>query len=160
MANAIPAEQIKLIVFDLDGTLIDSRRDLATAVNAMLGEMGRPALPDKVVAEETGSGLNRAIVDGHARGIGMGEAVGAYLLASAPRHQNLSVTAAAARLGIPLTVHVAIGTDIIHMHPEASGAAIGATSLRDFRRFVSNVARLAGGAYLNCGSRSSCRRSS
>jgi len=104
------------------------------------------------MAEETGSGLNRAIVDGHARGIGMGEAVGAYLLASAPRHQDLSVTAAAARLGIPLTVHVAIGTDIIHMHPEASGAAIGATSLRDFRRFVSNVARLAGGAYLNCGS--------
>ena len=84
--------------------------------------------------------------------MGLGEAVGAYLLAAAPAHANLSVTAAAARLGIPLTVHVAIGTDIIHMHPDASGAAIGETSLRDFRRFVSNVSRLAGGAYLNCGS--------
>ena len=56
------------------------------------------------------------------------------------------------RLGIPVTVHVAIGTDIIHMHPQASGAAIGEASLRDFRYFVSSVARLEGGVYLNCGS--------
>ena len=64
----------------------------------------------------------------------------------------MSVAAAAAELGIPLTVHVAIGTDIIHMHPAASGAALGEGSLRDFRYFVSNVARLDGGVYLNCGS--------
>ena len=51
-----------------------------------------------------------------------------------------------------MTVHVAIGTDIIHMHPDASGAAIGEGSLRDFRYFVSNVARLESGVYLNCGS--------
>ena len=51
-----------------------------------------------------------------------------------------------------MTVHVAIGTDIIHMHPDASGAALGEGSLRDFRYFVSNVARLRGGVYLNCGS--------
>ena len=60
--------------------------------------------------------------------------------------------AAAARLQIPVTVHVAIGTDIIHMHPAASGAALGEGSLRDFRYFVSNVARLERGVYLNCGS--------
>ena len=60
--------------------------------------------------------------------------------------------AAAARLEIPVTVHVAVGTDIIHMHPAASGAAIGEGSLRDFRYFVSNVARLERGVYLNCGS--------
>jgi hypothetical protein len=59
---------------------------------------------------------------------------------------------AANRLKIPLTVHVAVGTDIIHMHPAASGAAIGDTSLRDFRYFTSCVARLTGGVYLNCGS--------
>ena len=58
----------------------------------------------------------------------------------------------AADLGVPLTVHVAIGTDIIHMHPAASGAALGEGSLRDFRYFVSNVARLERGVYLNCGS--------
>ena len=51
-----------------------------------------------------------------------------------------------------MTVHVAIGTDIIHMHPAASGAALGEGSLRDFRYFVSNVARLERGVYLNCGS--------
>ena len=62
------------------------------------------------------------------------------------------MAATAAELGIPLTVHVAIGTDIIHMHPAASGAALGEGSLRDFRYFVSNVARLDGGVYLNCGS--------
>ena len=60
--------------------------------------------------------------------------------------------ATAARLGIPVTVHVAIGTDVIHMHPTASGAAVGEGSLRDFRYFTSNVARLEGGVYLNCGS--------
>lgn len=73
IANSIPAASIKLIVFDLDGTLIDSRRDLATAVNAMLGEMGRPALPEEVVAEYVGDGagmlVRRALgdpVDEHA----------------------------------------------------------------------------------------------
>lgn len=57
IVNPIPAASIKLIVFDLDGTLIDSQRDLATAVNAMLAEMGRPALPEKVVAEYVGDGV-------------------------------------------------------------------------------------------------------
>src|SRR5262245_1704217 len=69
-----------------------------------------------------------------------------------PRHADRSLAVAAHRLGIPLTVHVAIGTDIIHMHPKASGAAIGDASLRDFRYFTSCVARLTGGVYLNCGS--------
>ena len=69
-----------------------------------------------------------------------------------PPHQHVSVLAAAARLEIPVTVHVAIGTDIVHMHPAASGAALGEGSLRDFRYFVSNVARLSGGVFLNCGS--------
>jgi hypothetical protein len=59
---------------------------------------------------------------------------------------------AAHRLTVPLTVHVALGTDITHMHPAASGAAIGETSLRDFRYFASCVARLDGGVYINCGS--------
>ena len=64
----------------------------------------------------------------------------------------MSLLAAAARLEVPVTVHVAIGTDIIHMHPAASGAALGEGSLRDFRYLTSSVAKLAGGVYLNCGS--------
>jgi hypothetical protein len=104
------------------------------------------------MAEETGRLLNHAINDGVAKGLGLGQAVAAYLQSANPPHARVSVTAAAARLQIPLTIHVGVGTDIIHMHPAASGAALGDGSLRDFRYFVSNVARLEGGVYLNCGS--------
>jgi hypothetical protein len=104
------------------------------------------------MAEETGRLLNAAIVDGIARGEGLGQAVCRYLVEKQPQFARASVLASAGRLGIPVTVHVALGTDIIHMHPAASGAAIGEGSLRDFRYFVSNVARLERGVYLNCGS--------
>lgn len=104
------------------------------------------------MAEETGRDLNAAIAEGVARGLGIGQSVGAWLRRASPPHAHLSVVLAAERLGVPVTVHVAIGTDIIHMHPTASGAAIGEGSLRDFRYFVSNVAALQGGVYLNCGS--------
>jgi len=104
------------------------------------------------MAEETGGLLNSAITDGVGAGMGIGQAVGHYLRTMKPPHEASSIAAAAARLAIPLTVHVAIGTDIIHMHPDASGAALGEGSLRDFRYFVSNVARLERGVYLNCGS--------
>lgn len=103
------------------------------------------------MAEET-AGLNGIIARGVADGQGIGQAVGRHLVESRPPFVDVSVVAGAWRLGIPVTVHVAIGTDIIHMHPEASGAAIGEGSLRDFRYFVSSVASLEGGVYLNCGS--------
>jgi hypothetical protein len=104
------------------------------------------------MADETGRLLNAAINDGVTAGLGLGQAVGKRLREMKPQHDSLSILAAAARLDIPVTVHVAIGTDIIHMHPAASGAALGEGSLRDFRYFVSNIARLAGGVFLNCGS--------
>ncbi|HLG59037.1 MAG TPA: hypothetical protein VI485_27090 [Vicinamibacterales bacterium] len=104
------------------------------------------------MAEETGRLLNEIIGRAAAAKHGLGQAVGAYLSESNPSHADRSLVVAAHRLGIPVTAHVAIGTDIIHMHPDASGAAIGDTSLRDFRYFTSSVARLTGGVYLNCGS--------
>jgi hypothetical protein len=104
------------------------------------------------MADETGTLLNEAISEGVARGLGIGQAVAARLLALDPPHAGISLLATAARLEIPVTVHVAIGTDVIHMHPRADGAALGEGSLRDFRYFVSNVARLNRGVYLNCGS--------
>ena len=85
-------------------------------------------------------------------GLGIGQAVTRFVASTEPQFARSSILAAAARLDIPITVHVAIGTDIIHMHPAASGAALGEGSLRDFRYFVSNVARLERGVYLNCGS--------
>jgi Deoxyhypusine synthase len=104
------------------------------------------------MAEETGRLLNGAITEGVAAGLGLGQSVTRFLASRSPQYARFSVLAAAARLDIPVTVHVAVGTDIIHMHPAASGAAIGEGSLRDFRYFVSNVARLERGVYLNCGS--------
>lgn len=104
------------------------------------------------MAEETGRLLNAAIADGVASGLGLGQAVCRFVAARQPQFARASVLAAAERIGVPVTVHVAMGTDIIHMHPTASGAALGEGSLRDFRYFVSNVARLERGVYLNCGS--------
>ena len=106
------------------------------------------------MAEETGSILNEAIAEGHRNGQGLGEAVGRYINRSKGRFPNraTSILATGSKLGIPVTVHVAVGTDIIHMHPSADGAAIGATSLLDFRRLAAVVARMEGGVYLNIGS--------
>jgi hypothetical protein len=104
------------------------------------------------MADETGRELNQAIAEGVSAGLGLGQAVAAHLANRRPPYAHLSVLASSARLGIPVTVHVAVGTDIIHMHPAASGEAIGAGSLRDFRYLTSFVSQLAGGVYLNCGS--------
>src|SRR5215510_4792824 len=104
------------------------------------------------MAEETGTQLNAILKSASDKNLGFGQAVGAYLSEMKPPHADRSLAVAAHRFGVPLTVHVAVGTDIIHMHPKASGAAIGDSSLRDFRYFVSSVARLTGGVYLNCGS--------
>jgi len=104
------------------------------------------------MAEETGRALNGAINTGVAAGLGLGQSVVGYLHQLQPPYAGVSVLASAGRLEIPVTAHVAIGTDIIHMHKDASGAALGEGSLRDFRYVVSSVARLEHGVYLNCGS--------
>ena len=104
------------------------------------------------MAEETGTLLNEAIRAARAGNRGLGQGVAAFLAERQPKYGSKSLAVAAHRLGVPLTVHVAVGTDIIHMHPAASGADIGETSLRDFRYFTACVARLTGGVYLNCGS--------
>ena len=104
------------------------------------------------MADETGVLLNQAIREGTERGQGLGQAVAASLAARNPPHADRSLAIAAHRHAIPVTVHVALGTDITHMHQAASGAAIGEASLRDFRYFTSSVARLNRGVYLNCGS--------
>jgi hypothetical protein len=104
------------------------------------------------MARETAEVLNGAIARGDAAGLGMGEAVGRAILAGRYPHKRRSILAAAARLGIPVTVHVAIGTDIHHMHPSADGAALGATSYRDFELLTRLVAVLEGGVLFNIGS--------
>ncbi len=106
------------------------------------------------MAEETGREMNAAIREGRARGWGMGEALAHALAARAAlpgRDQSLLL--AGRRLGVTVTVHVAIGTDIIHQHPDADGAALGETSFRDFKRLAAAIPSLHdGGVVLNLGS--------
>jgi len=97
------------------------------------------------MAEETNRLINRAIRDGAKRGVGLGQAVGMMIRKSRLPFRRLSLLATCGELHVPATVHVAIGTDIIHQTARADGAAIGQTSLADFRRLVGVVAKLGGG---------------
>jgi deoxyhypusine synthase len=128
--------------------------DLELALMGRTSEDVGPALDDGSfgMARETSELLNGAIAAGHAAGLGMGEAVGGAILAGRFPHKDRSLLATAARLGIPVTVHAAIGTDIHHMHPSADGAALGATSHRDFETLTRLVAALEGGVLFNIGS--------
>jgi len=104
------------------------------------------------MAAETAVALNGAAARAAASGAGLGHELGcAALVAKLPCVQH-GLLAAAARLGLPATVHVALGTDTVHMHANADGAAIGAASLADFRLLAAVVAKLSGGVYLNVGS--------
>jgi len=103
-------------------------------------------------ARETGEVLNTAIRIGAEKNIGLGRAVGEMLLERDFPFNRHSLLVQALKLDIPVTVHVAVGTDIIHIHPGADGAATGKTSHHDFRIFCSLVSRLDGGVYLNIGS--------
>ncbi|AAR35462.1 hypothetical protein KVP06_10515 [Geobacter sulfurreducens] len=105
------------------------------------------------MAEETGSHINRALREGVARGLGYGESVGRFIVENNNPHRASSLLATCVEHDIPVTVHVAVGTDIIHQHPEADGAVIGEATFRDFRLLTSVVADLGdGGVYLNVGS--------
>ncbi|MBP6774250.1 MAG: hypothetical protein KA154_14725 [Gemmatimonadaceae bacterium] len=106
------------------------------------------------MAEETGRGLNGAFVAGMQNQWGMGESVARNLAQHEPlAHGDLSLTYQCWRLGVPATIHAALGAEIIHQHPAANGAAIGDTSHRDFRRLAASIATLHdGGVVLNVGS--------
>ncbi len=104
------------------------------------------------VTRETAEFLNPCAVDAAARDIGLAQAVGEKILASGGPHVDQSVLAQAVKMGIPVTAHVAVGTDVIHLHPNADGAAIGKASMQDFRVFAGVTARLQHGVYLNVGS--------
>jgi hypothetical protein len=103
------------------------------------------------MARETGELIHEALAAVDAE-TGLGAAVGRRLLEVKAPHAARSILATAARLGVPATAHVAIGTDIVHMRPGASGAALGQASFVDFRLLTAVVADLSGGVYLNAGS--------
>ena len=130
-------------VHDLELAMIgQTSEDVAEALDA--GDFG--------MAGDTAERLNRAIAAGAEDGLGMGAAIGREIETGRYRHKDRSILAAAARAEIPVTVHAAIGTDIHHMHAGADGAALGATSYRDFETLTGLVATLERGVYLNVGS--------
>jgi hypothetical protein len=107
------------------------------------------------MAEETGAGINEIAKLAHRIRIGYGEAAGQYLTSGilSPKHPEVSVLVAAYQHRIPVTVHLAIGTDIPHIHPAADGSVLGDATFHDFRLFCELVRRMhGGGAYLNWGS--------
>jgi hypothetical protein len=106
------------------------------------------------MADETGREMNAAFVAGQENQYGMGEALGRALDGRGDlAHPELSILLQAQRLGVPATVHAALGAEIIHQHPAANGAAIGDTSHRDFRRLAASLSDLDdGGVVLNVGS--------
>jgi len=110
-------------------------------------ELGKGAFG---MAEETGRYINKAIKKGAASGLG--RAVGSMIAGSRFPHRDKSILAAGARLDLPVTVHVALGTDIVHIHPQMDAAATGEASMHDFKLFASVVSALEGGVYLNVGS--------
>ncbi len=105
------------------------------------------------MASETCDGINQIISQAYDEELGYGEAVGKYLVENYAPNQTLSLLAMAYKMNIPFTVHVAVGTDIVHQHETADGAAIGECSLRDFRILCNQLKDLnEGGVFLNFGS--------
>ncbi|HWI40277.1 MAG TPA: hypothetical protein VNX25_02170 [Verrucomicrobiae bacterium] len=131
-------------VHDYEISLIgETSEDVAAALHS--GMFG--------MAEETGRDINRALKQGVTKKLGFGEALGSFIIDSGNPHRDFSLLALCAERGIPATVHVAIGTDIVHQHPEADGAVIGAATFTDFRIFTTVVGALGqGGVFLNVGS--------
>jgi hypothetical protein len=101
--------------------------------------------------QETGR-MNEIIRTGAVQGMGLGEALGREILHGPFPHKEISLLAAGVRLGVPVTVHVGIGYDILHEHPNCDGAALGQTSYQDFLIFTESVSHLEGGVLLNFGS--------
>ena len=131
------------VIHDVEMALMGSTsEDVAAELDS--GDFG--------MSGETASFINGAVARGVKAGYGFGESVGRALLASKFPYVKESIIAAACSRNIPVTVHVAMGTDIIHMHPSCDGAAFGEGSHRDFRLLTDVVGSLQGGAYLNVGS--------
>jgi hypothetical protein len=137
MNGAAPFHDLELAVFG--GTSEDVAEELPR------GRFG--------FADEPAGLYNEAARGAAREGRGLGEVLAEEVASRAPPERaRWSVLAACHRAGVPLTVHVAIGTDVVHLHPSADGAALGAASFLDFRRFLGTVAELEGGVYVNVGS--------
>jgi hypothetical protein len=128
--------------------------DFETAYQGETSEDVQKGLDDGSfgMVDETSRLMNGILAEGVKAGLGAGEALGLAINKANYPNRHLSIMATAAELDIPVTVHIALGTDIIHQHPTANGAVLGEASYSDFQRFASVVAKLEGGVALNIGS--------
>jgi hypothetical protein len=150
LVDAMRRGLISALAFNGAGAI----HDFETAYQGETSEDVQRGLDDGSfgMVDETSRLMHAALAAGVAAGLGAGEALGRAILDGHFPNRNLSLLATGAELGIPVTTHIAIGTDIIHQHPAANGAILGEASYRDFQRLASVIAQLEGGAVLNFGS--------
>jgi hypothetical protein len=150
LVDAMRRGIIAAIAFNGAGAI----HDFETAYQGETSEDVQRGLDDGSfgMVDETSRLMHAALDAGVKAGLGAGEALGRAILDGHFPNRHLSILATGAELGIPITVHIALGTDIIHQHPAANGAVMGEASYRDFQRFASVVAHLEGGVVLNIGS--------
>jgi hypothetical protein len=151
LKTLIDADVITAVAMNGSAAIHDFEVSLVGATSEDVGAVLHSG--DFGFSEETGGGMNRALRAALDKGVGFGEAVGRHIIDAGHPYREYSLLAACVEKEIPVTVHVAMGTDIIHQHPEADGAVTGEMSFRDFRLLTSVVADLGeGGVWLNVGS--------
>ena len=148
LVDAMRSGIVHAVAFNGAGAI----HDFETAFQGETSEDVQRGLDDGTfgMADETGRLMNAAYAKGVAAGLGAGEALGVTMGGFPNKH--LSILRTGTELGLPVTVHIALGTDIIHQHPTANGAVLGEASFRDFQKFAGVVASLEGGVVLNVGS--------
>jgi hypothetical protein len=150
LVDAMKRGIISAVAFNGAGAI----HDFETAYQGETSEDVQRGLDDGSfgMVDETSRLMNGALADGVARGLGAGQTLGEFIRGEKFAQRDLSILHTGVGNDIPVTVHIAIGTDIIHQHPTANGAVLGEATYRDFQRFASVVAKLDGGVVLNFGS--------
>ncbi|MDT8440446.1 MAG: hypothetical protein RQ723_02155, partial [Desulfuromonadales bacterium] len=150
LKSLIEADVITAVAMNGSAAIHDFEVSLIGATSEDVGAVLHAG--DFGFSEETGGGMNRALKAALSAGVGFGSAIGRHIVDNEHAYRESSLLAACIDKGIPVSVHVAIGTDIIHQHPEFDGAVTGEMSARDFRLLTAVVADLSGGVWLNVGS--------
>ena len=150
LKSLIEADVITAVAMNGSAAIHDFEVSLIGATSEDVGAVLHSG--DFGFSEETGGGMNRALRVAMDTEYGFGEAIGRCIVDNQHSFREYSLLAACVEKGIPVTTHVAIGTDIIHQHPEFDGAITGEMTTRDFRLLTSVVADLSGGVWLNVGS--------
>ncbi len=151
LKTLIEADVITAVAMNGSAAIHDFEVSLVGATSEEVGDVLHTG--DFGFSDETGSGMNRALKVGLDKEIGFGQAIGEWIIDHQYPCREYSLLATCVENGLPVTAHVAMGTDIIHQHPEMDGAVTGEMSIRDFKLITSVVADLGdGGVWLNVGS--------